>query len=416
MNDMLLLKHLNGNAMRNNLKIFVVCQHFYPETFRINDICFELVKRGHSVTVLTGFPNYPKGIIFDEYRGFKIRKEDIKGVNVERAFLIERGKGLLSMALNYASFAIFASIKALWLRKDYDVIFSYQLSPVTMVWPAIVMKWLIKKPLIIHCLDQWPISVTTGPIKKSSFIYKFLTKLSVWTYKQANLITISSKSFAKYFKEDLGIDKKYIYWPSYAESEYEGIKFKKDKYFDIVFAGNIGPAQSVETIILTANELREMKDIRFHIVGDGLSRNDCESLAKKLGLDNVKFYGFYPVEEMPNFYSSADAFMITMADNEVVNQTLPAKLQSYMLAGKPILGAINGEVKDVVEEAECGACSASLDYVGLANLIKKHYKNQALLEKWSNNSKKYYEKHFNKEKSLLNFEDILYNIKNKIED
>lgn len=402
--------------MHSQLRIFVVCQHFYPETFRINDICFELAKRGHTVTVLTGLPNYPKGKIYNGYRGFKRRKENIKGVNIERSFLIERGEGLLSMGLNYASFAIFASIKAFRIKKDYDVIFSYQLSPVTMVWPGIVMKWLIKKPLIIHCLDQWPISVTTGPIKKSSLIYKFLTKLSVWTYKQADLVTISSKSFAKYFKEELRIDKKFVYWPSYAESDYKGIKFKKDKYFDILFAGNIGPAQSVQTIIYTANELREIKDIRFHIVGDGLSKNDCENLAKELKLDNVKFYGYYPVEEMPKFYSMADAFMITMADNEVVNQTLPAKLQSYMLAGKPILGAINGEVKDVVEEANCGVCCASLDYVGLGNLIKKHYKNQSLLEKWSNNSKKYYEKHFNKDKSLLNFEDILYNIRNKIND
>ena len=385
------------------MKILVVCQHFYPENFRINDICYELVKKGHDVTVLTGLPNYPKGKVFKEYKWFKNRNQVINGVKIKRCSLVGRGSSTLMMGINYLWFAFFGSLKALFMKKDFDIVYVFQISPITMAWPAILVKKIKKIPLIIHCLDQWPISVTVGPIKKESFIYKILYKISRWTYNMADTITLSSKSFEKYFINELKIskkDKKLIYYPSYAESCYENIEQRENRIFDLVFAGNIGPAQSVETIVEAANILKDDKDILFHIVGDGLSRNACEEKAKEYGLKNIKFYGYFPVEEMPKFYSKADAFLITMVSNEVVNNTLPAKIQSYMIAEKPIIGAISGEVKEVVMEADCGLCCESLDYEGLAKLILEAKKDKKRLKKWSENSKKYYLKYFEKEKCI----------------
>ena len=387
------------------MKILVVCQHFYPETFRINDICFELVKKGHQVTVLTGLPNYPKGKILKEYRFFKNRNQKINGVDIRRCSLVGRGKTTIKMGINYIWFAIFGSLKALFMKKDFDVIYVYQLSPITMAWPAIVVKKLKKIPLIIHCLDQWPISVTTGPISKKNLLYKILYKISVWTYNKADKITISSKSFKKYFEEELHInskDKGLDYYPSYAESDYENLKEEKNDDFDLLFAGNIGPAQSVETIIEAAKILKNHKSIKFHIVGDGLSKENCAKMVEKYKLENVVFYGFHAVSEMPKFYSKADAFLITMVNNEVVNNTLPAKVQSYMVAGKPIIGAISGEVKDVIIDADCGLCCESLDYKNFADLILEASKDKKRLEIWSKNSKAYYEKHFKKEDSIDN--------------
>lgn len=398
------------------MKVLVVCQHFYPENFRINDICYELVKKGHDVTVLTGLPNYPEGKVLKEYKWFKNRNQVINGVKIKRCSLVGRGKSTLMMGINYLWFAFFGSLKAMFMKKDFDIVYVFQISPITMAWPAILVKKIKKIPLIIHCLDQWPISVTVGPIKKESFIYKILYKISRWTYNQADTITLSSKSFEKYFIDVLNIskkEKKLIYYPSYAESCYEGIKKEKNDKFDLVFAGNIGPAQSVETIIEAANILKEEKDIFFHIVGDGLSRKNCEELANKYNLKNIKFYGYFPVEEMPRFYSKADAFLITMVSNEVVNNTLPAKIQSYMVAERPIIGAISGEVKDVVTEADCGLCCESLDYKGLAELIKEAKKDKNKLKKWSENSKKYYLKYFEKEKSI---EDLIKIMKNTMEN
>lgn len=394
------------------MKILVVCQHFEPEQFRINDICKELVKKGHDVTVLTGLPNYPKGKIFPGYRFFKNRNQVIDGVKVKRCTLIGRGKSTFRMAVNYLSFWFFGSLKAIFMKKDFDVVYVYQLSPITMAKPAIIVKKMKKIPLIIHCLDQWPISITTGGISKTSFIYKILEKISINTYNQADLITISSKSFKKYFLEELKLskDKKFIYWPSYAENEYGNIAKAKDKTFDLVFAGNIGPAQSVETIVEAANILKDEKDIKFHIVGDGLSRNACEELAQKYKLDNIEFYGFFPVSEIKRFYDLADAFLITMVSNDVVNNTLPAKVQSYMLAGKPIVGAISGEVYDVIKEADCGLCCKSLDYKTLAENIKKMRKDKKKLDYWSKKSYEYYVSHFEKDTLI----DALINYMQKI--
>lgn len=382
------------------MKILVVCQHFYPEVFRINDICFELSKKGHEVTVLTGLPNYPKGKVLKEYKFFRNRNQKINGVNIIRCSLVGRGKSTLMMGINYIWFAFFGSIKALFIKKKFDIVYVYQLSPITMAWPAIVVKKIKKIPLIIHCLDQWPISVTTGPITKESFIYKLLYKLSVWTYNRANRITISSKSFRRYFENEMHIkakDKGLDYYPSYAESDYEKLKEVNDEDFDLLFAGNIGPAQSVETIIEAAKILKDHKKIKFHIVGDGLNKDNCEKMVKKYRLNNIKFYGFHDVCKMPEFYSKADAFLITMVNNEVVNNTLPAKVQSYMVAGKPIIGAISGEVKDVIMDANCGLCCESLDYKNFAALILEASKDKKRLELWSKNSKAYYEKNFKKE-------------------
>lgn len=391
------------------MKILVVCQHFYPETFRINDITFELAKKGHSVTVLTGLPNYPEGYVHKEYKWFRNRKQQINGVTIKRCSLVGRRKSTLMMGINYLWFALFGSLKAFFMSKDFDIVYVYQLSPITMSWPGIVVSRLKGIPLVIHCLDQWPISVTTGPIGKDSLLYKILTKISIWSYRKASRIIVSSKSFKRYFEEELKIsaeDKGLTYYPSYAENDYENVGNIDNKCFDIVFAGNIGPAQSVETIIETANLLKQYDDIKFHIVGDGLSKESCEEKAKEYKLENVEFYGFHPVEEMPKYYALADCFIITMVDNIVVNSTLPAKVQSYMLAKKPIIGSISGEVKSVIKEAECGYCTDSGNFTQLAEIITNVYNNVDELNKMGNNAIAYYKKHFEKEKCISDLEDI----------
>lgn len=391
------------------MKILVVCQHFYPENFRINDITYELVKKGHDVTVLTGLPNYPEGKVFKGYHFFHNRRQNINGVKIRRCSLVGRHKSTLMMGINYAWFAVFGCLKALFMKKDFDIAYVYQISPISMAWPAIVVSKLKKIPLVIHCLDQWPISVTTGPISKESGLYKFLTHISVWTYKQTSRIIISSKSFKKYFENELNItanEKGLTYYPSYAENTYENVGSVENDTFDILFAGNIGPAQSVETLVEAANLLKNNNNIVFHIVGDGLSRESCENLVAKYGLNNVKFYGYHPVDEMPKYYALADAFAITMVDNEVVNSTLPAKVQSYMLAGKPIIGAISGEVKEVIKEAKCGYCTDSGNVSELAKIIENVYNQKEELDQLGKNGYLYYKENFDKDVCISNLEKI----------
>ena len=380
------------------MKILLVCQHFYPEQFSINDISFELVKEGHEVTVLTGLPNYPSGSVDKKYKWFKNRKEKICGVNVIRSWLLGRGKGIKRLALNYVSFAVAATIKSIFINKEFDVILVYQLSPITMALPGVLLKKLTKKPLVIYCYDLWPESITCAGISTDSKIYSLLLKLSKWIYKNADEIFISSKLFEEYFNNILGIYDNITYLPIYAESLFENIKSIKSCNDDLnlVFAGNIGKMQSVETIIYAANELKADKHIKFHIVGDGSSRRKCEQLATDMKLDNITFYGQYPISEMVRFYEMADAFLITLKGNKFISYTLPNKVQSYLAAAKPIIGAINGQTKSVILEANCGFCSPAENYKQLAINISEFAREKDKHFFYGENARMYYESNFSK--------------------
>lgn len=395
------------------MKLLIICQHFYPEQFKISDISFKLAEQGHDVTVLTGLPNYPSGIIDKEYRMFKRRKEIINGVKIYRSWLIPRRKNVINLSLNYLSFAFSSTIKSLFIKEKFDHILVYQTSPITMALAGVFLTKLTKKPLIIYCLDLWPESVTTIGIKKGSFIYKMLFHLSKWIYKQADEIFTSSRMFEDYFKNVLLIDKKTTYLPGYAEDVFEQLPPKEHKEnINLVFAGNIGKMQSVETIVLAANELKKNKEIVFHIVGDGSAKKECEELASKLALENVVFHGQHPLSEMPKFYKMADAFLITMKDNNIISYTLPNKVQSYLASAKPILGAINGETNLVIKDANCGFCGPAEDYRRLAENIILFAGNIAMHSTYGENARKYYESnyskdiYFNKLGRLLNREDV----------
>lgn len=325
------------------MKILVVCQYYYPEQFRINDICEELVKVGNEVTVFTGLPNYPTGIVPREYKFFKKRKEKINGVNVIRNWEIGRRQGSIFRILNYCSYAISASIKAFFLPNDYDCVYVYQLSPVTMAIPGIIYKKKNNKKLHLYCLDLWPASLMTGGITKKSIFYKLMKKVSTWIYKSADTISITSEEFEKYLREELKLEKKEIsYLPQYAEEMYNNTKLSDSlkESVNFVFAGNIGKAQSVKTIVMAASKVTN-KNIKIHIVGDGSSLEECKKIAKDLNLKNIIFYGRKPINEMETFYQMADAMIVTLKKDDIISMTLPGKVQSYMAASKPIIGAID---------------------------------------------------------------------------
>ncbi|OBZ11230.1 glycosyltransferase family 4 protein [Bacillus sp. FJAT-26390] len=399
------------------MKILFVCQYFYPEQFRVNDICFQLVKDGHEVTVLTGLPNYPGGVVNKKYRWFRNQSETINGVKVIRSWLLGRGNGKVRLGLNYLSFAVVSSIRSLFIKKDFDNILVYQLSPVTMALPGLLLKKMTKKPLILYCHDLWPESIASAGISDKSRLYRGLLKLSRWIYKSADEIWISSRLFKEYFVSKLDINNNITYLPVYAEGLFEEIDIEKatNDTINLVFAGNIGEMQSVETIINAANELKEINSIKWHIVGDGSSRRKCEELAQRLELENVVFHGHHPISAMPEFYQMADAFLVTLKANKVISYTLPNKVQSYMAASKPIIGAIDGETKLVIEESGCGYCSAAEDYKMLAENIRVFISEKDKHIEYGERAKKYYDINFSKGVYMSRLYGLLQKI-NKSED
>ena len=395
------------------MKILVVCQYYYPEPFRVTDICESLVQKGHEVTVLTGLPNYPEGVVLEPYKKGQKRQETLNGVEIIRTHEIGRGKGSARLFMNYLSFALSGTVKALKLKDSYDVVLVNQLSPVFMGIPALFYKKKHHKKILFYCLDLWPASLSAGGIKESSIIYKIFKKISLWIYQSADELLITSKSFEQYFDEELqltNVPKSYL--PQYAEDLFEEVKSTKEntEHFNFVFAGNIGDMQSVETIIKAANELKAVEHIKIHVVGDGSKLASCKELALNYQLNNVIFHGRKPVEAMREYYEMADAMLITLRKDKFLSYTLPGKVQSYMAAGKPIIGAIDGETSRVIKDAECGLVCDAEDYLTLANYILEFSKLKSY-DRYASQSKQYYQSQFSKESFMNLLENKLIDLK-----
>lgn len=380
------------------MNVLVICQYYAPEPFRISDICEELVKRGHEVTVVAGVPNYPMGIIYDDYKHGKCKDEVINGVKIHRCFTFGRRTGTIFRLLNYYSYMFSSCAYVSKLEEDYDVVFVNQLSPVMMANAGIKYKKKNGKKLVVYCLDLWPESLISGGVGRDSVIYKYYHWVSKCIYKKADKIIVTSKSFKDYFAKEFGFNPNEIgYLPQYSEDFFsaESCKKKPDGKIDVMFAGNIGTAQSVETIIRAANETKDIEDLRWHIVGDGSALVDCYQLAQSFGLGNVIFHGRIPVANMPQYYAMADVMLVTLQNDPILSLTLPGKMQTYMASGKFIIGAINGEAQTVIKEAQCGYCAGAEDYVGLADCVRKFCSNSKGTL-YSMNALDYYNREFSK--------------------
>lgn len=389
------------------MKLLVVCQYYYPEPFRLHEVCESLAQRGHEITVLTGLPNYPMGIIPEEYRHGKKRDEMLNGVHVIRVNEIPRSKGKIGLAKNYASYMFNASIKALTMKKDYDAIFVYQQSPVLMAIPAYVAKWFSKcRKLYIYCLDLWPESLSSLGISEESAFFKMIKKVSIRIYNGASVLAYTSRQFTTYFENELKLKQKnYRYIPQFADALFEDVKDVPHEGFNLVFAGNIGEVQAVDTIIRAAALLKG-EDYKFYIVGDGFALDECMRLAEELNVtDSVIFTGRKPVEDMPKYYGIADAMLVTLADKRAISFTLPGKVQSYMAAGKAIIASANGEIPAVIDDAKCGKCTKAHDAKGLAEIIRNL--SSCELKEMGENSKKYYDENFSKKSHIDMIESLI---------
>ena len=391
------------------MKILVVCQHYFPEPFRLPDICETLVRRGHAVTVVTGTPNYPEGEIYDGYAKGARADEVINGVRVHRCPLIPRKTGTLYRVLNYYSFVLSSEWYLRRCKEDFDVVFVNQLSPVMMAQAG--LSWVKRhgKKCVLYCLDQWPESLLAGGIRKDSIVYQIFLRVSQNIYRRADDLLVSSRGFVNYFRQVLKLeDKRIRYMPQYAEDLFDTLPEpaqKKDSV-DFMFAGNVGALQSVDTIVEAARLVQNEKKIHIHIVGGGIALEACKKQAE--GLENVTFHGRHDIGEMPAFYAMADAMLITMKDDPVLSATLPGKVQTYMAAGKPVVGAIGGETARVVnEDAACGMCCAPEDAKGLADIMLRIAEDDALRVQFGENARRYYQEYFRKEQFFALLETVL---------
>ena len=381
------------------MKILVVCQHYYPERFQNQDICEQLVQKGHEVTVLTGLPNYETGLVPDEYKHGQHSDEKVNGVQIYRTFEIGRRKGVFWRILNYFSYMLSASLWAIKNRREYDVVFCYQLSPVFMMFPAVITAKKQHIPLYVYCCDLWPESIKAMHPGDKWFVFKPVHWISRWLYQCADAISVQSKSFFEYFETVNNIAReKILYIQHMASSEYLNMDFKQDNgIIDFVFLGNIGNAQDIELIINATERNKEQDNFAVHFVGDGIFLEKAKQMVKQKNIEKiVTFHGRQPVEKMPEYYKLADVCLVTLKAGTIISKTIPSKVQGYMSAGIPILGALDGYGAEVINESGAGVCVSAGDLDGFASHMKDFILNYDNYKECSSKARDYFKENFTK--------------------
>jgi glycosyltransferase involved in cell wall biosynthesis len=362
------------------MRILIVTQYFWPENFKINDIALALKERGHEVLILTGKPNYPNGKFSKGYTFFNNRIEFWNGIKIYRSPIIPRGKGKgIQLFVNYISFSIFASIKLLFIKNKFDKIFVYEPSPITVGIPGIVAKYKFRAPLYFWVQDLWPESISAAGGINNKSVIAVLDWLTRFIYKHSKKVLVQSKAFIPYILNQNTEKDKLVYYPNSTENYYEELSTDQEllktlpKGIKLMFAGNIGEAQSFDTLLKAASILKkELIDVKWIILGDGRMKGYVNQKIKELNLeDNFFLLGAFPSTEMPKYFSCADALVVSLKKDPIFALTIPSKIQSYLACGKPIITSLDGEGSKIIEEANAGFTSPSEDCEGLVANIKK---------------------------------------------
>lgn len=398
--------------------ILVISQYFYPEQFRINNLCEEWITKGYKVTVLTGIPNYPQGSFYTGYGFFKKTHEKYKGIDIIRIPIIPRGKNFLTLSLNYFSFIVSGFFWNIFTKINADYVFIFEVSPMTQALPGV---WYGKKksiPSYIYVQDLWPENLEVMGIKNKA-ILKYIDKMVAYIYKNTNRIFVTSQSFKKTISSRREVNEEKVeFWPQYAEDFYvpkvvkEIEEIPSDNKMNIIFTGNIGYAQGLEILPKVAELIMINNpdlEVRFNVVGDGRYK---EKLIKQLKQNQTynmfNFISRQKPEKIPELLAASDIAFLSFSSNPLFSKTIPAKLQSYMACAMPIIASADGESKKIIKDANCGICSSTGDVNGLYNSIIEMTKmSEETLNKFRENSLDYYNKNFNKIK-LLKDMDIYF--------
>lgn len=396
--------------------ILVISQYYKPEPFRIDDICAELVKRGYKVTVLTGIPNYPEGKTYPGYGLTKRRRENIDGVEVIRIPLVPRGKSFVGLALNYVSFVFTGFFWQLFTKVKADAVFSFGLSP---IFQVLIGVWYAKRkkvPLYLYVQDLWPESFEEVTGIHHPLLVKPLSKLVTYIYDRCDRILGTSPKFVEEIgKRVTGDREKISYWPQYAEDFYVPAERKPvpeipdDGSFKVIFTGNVGQAQGLDILPPVAQLLKQkgVENVRFVIVGNGRYREQLALDIENAGVaDMFTLVERQPAQRIPELLAACDGAFLSLRGN-LLEKTIPAKLQSYMACGMPVIGAVDGEAANVIRDAGCGVYCPAEDADALAEAVISLMENPEI-SAMGQNARNYYEMYFDKKMLMDKLEEMLF--------
>lgn len=343
------------------MNIAFITQWYYPEPDgRVSALAEGLVAKGHDVTVITGFPNYPQGKVYEGYKISLFQRETINGVNVVRLPIFpDHSSSPFKRILNYLSFFLSLIFLAPWFIKKVDVFWSY--TPFVVI-PSIWLGMLFRRAYVLEIADIWPDTIYETGMLNNKIAIKFLEKIATIGYRNATAITVQNPGFkTKLVERGVEAEKIHlienwadesIFYPC-MYSEEIAKKYELVDKFNILFAGNLGMAQDLPNIIEAAELCKDNEYIQFVFIGDGVCLSDIKKQAENKQLSNVKFIPRKPLKEMPAFFSVSDVLLVTLADKPIFEITMPAKTQAYMACAKPLLIAKKGMDIQFLQEQGC---------------------------------------------------------------
>ena len=385
------------------MRILIVSQYFWPESFRINEVAQSLRDAGCEVIVLTGQPNYPDGVVRAGYSMLSVRTDQYRGLAVHRVPLIPRGRGSgIRLALNYMSFVVFASVFGPWhLRgKPIDVVLVHGISPILQAIPGIWLARLKRARVVTWVQDLWPESLRVTGFVRSQRVLAAVSHVVRWIYRRNDLLLVQSRAFVEPVGRLAGCTP-VEYHPNpgelaFSDTQEVGLPaLTLSPGFNVVFAGNLGTVQSLGTILDAAELLSDLPDVRFVLVGSGSRDEWLAAEVSRRHLANVQPAGRFPPDAMPGILSQASALLVTLVRDPIMAQTIPSKVQAYLAAGKPILAALDGEGATVVREAGAGIACDAENSSGLADAVRS-LRGMSEVERLQMGAagRSYYQRHF----------------------
>ena len=356
--------------------ILIVTEVFFPEKININDVALSWKNKGYDVDVLTLVPTYPLGKVFSGYKNSFFRKDEYQGINIFRVRAVTGYRNsAVKKILKYVNFMVFGGIAAIFLGRRYDYVFGFNLGSLTDMLPAVVIRKLYKKPTMFWVQDVWPDSVYAYGFKKTKILSIFLDSFVKFMYQNITNIAISSKGFESKLEPYIKKGLKFCYAPNWANDlnvdvDVDPIALSKTQKVHFTFAGNVGKVQNLENIVNAFQLLPKdyQEKTQLNIIGDGSNLENIKLLSRNCS--NIVFFGQKSRNEMASFYKSSNFLIVSLVDKPIFSSTVPGKLQTYIVAKKPILAIINGETADIVNDNNLGV---SVDPSNV-HLIKETFK------------------------------------------
>ena len=415
---------LIGLSGRNiNMKILLLTQWFDPEpTFKGLAFAKELIKQGHEVEVLTGFPNYPQGKLYDGYKLKLFQKENIEGISVLRVPLYaSHDNSAFKRVLNYASFAVSATLYGIFLTKKADVIYAYH-PPLTVDMAALLIKLFRKTPVVLDIQDMWPDTLKATGMIGNEKLLNIVDSLCKVVYRYADHIVVLSPGFKQLLeKRNVAASKVSVIYNWCDESSLNSVselsadnKQLLNNKFNIVFAGNMGKAQSLDTVIEVAQQLKSELEIQFVFVGQGTETQRLKQICKDNQLNNVKFIPQMPMQKVGVILRKADALLVYLRNDPLFEITIPSKMQAYMAIGKPIIIGVSGDASNLVQEADCGVVVTPEDTLSLKEgILKLYHLERDKAEEMANNAKIFYQSNLSITTGVKQFIDVFKKVSQK---